>query len=83
MVLLSTIIRLYEVILLVRVLMSWIRPDPHHPVVQWVYRLTEPVLEPVRRILPTGAIGLDLSPLVVLLLLDVLRHIVLGGVGYF
>ena len=49
-------IRLYEIILIARILMSWIRPDPYHPVVQWIHRLTDPVLEPVRRMLAAGGV---------------------------
>ena len=55
---------IYSIILLIRVLMSWVNPSPFNPIVQIIYRLTEPVLAPVRRILP--AFGpIDLSPIVV------------------
>jgi YggT family protein len=74
-------IQLYEIVLIVRVLMSWIRPDPYHPFVRFIYNITEPVLEPIRRILPTGGIGLDLSPLIVFLLLHLLTRALFGGFG--
>jgi YggT family protein len=61
--------------------MSWIRPDPYHPFVRFIYKITEPVLEPIRRILPTGGIGLDLSPLIVFLLLHLLQRALFGGFG--
>jgi YggT family protein len=67
------LLRVYEVVLLLRVLFSWIRPNPAHPVVQWVYRLTEPVLAPVRRIVPAGSIGIDFSPVVVFVLIEIIR----------
>jgi YggT family protein len=55
---------IYSIILLIRVLMSWVNPSPFNPIVQIIYRLTEPVLAPVRRVLP--AFGpIDLSPIVV------------------
>jgi YggT family protein len=55
---------IYSIILLIRVLMSWVNPSPFNPIVQIIYRLTEPVLGPVRRVLP--AFGpIDLSPIVV------------------
>jgi YggT family protein len=56
--------------------MSWIRPNPSHPVVQWVYRLTDPVLEPVRRLIPLHAGGIDFSPIIVFLLLDFLKRMI-------
>ena len=49
-------------LILFRALISWVNPDPFNPVVQFLQRTTEPVLEPIRRILPPLAI--DLSPLV-------------------
>ncbi|HLV31259.1 MAG TPA: YggT family protein [Chitinispirillaceae bacterium] len=67
--------RLYEFILIIRVLMSWIRVDPYHPVAVWIYRLTEPVLQPFRGLLPTERIGIDFSPLIVLFLLQILKRV--------
>lgn len=82
--LLYSLVSLYEVVLIIRVLMSWIRPDPHHPVVYWMGRLTEPVLEPVRRLLPANGMGLDLSPLIVLLILHFIKNLLLrSSMGMF
>jgi YggT family protein len=80
--LLYNIIRIYEVILLARILMSWIRPDPYHPVVQWLRKLTDPVLEPVRRLLPLNAGGIDFSPMVVFIVLEVIERILRGQMMY-
>jgi len=77
------IFRLYEVIILARVLMSWIHVDPYHPVAVWIYRLTEPVLDPIRRILPTDRIGLDLSPVVVIIMIRFLERIIIGTLHSF
>jgi YggT family protein len=73
-------IRLYELILLVRIFMSWIRPNPHNPIVKWIYGLTEPVLEPFRRMIPSNSMGFDFSPIIVFILLDILKRIVVPGV---
>ena len=51
---------------LVRVILSWVAPDPSNPVVRVVIQITEPLMAPVRRLLPDMG-GLDLSPLIVLL----------------
>lgn len=69
-------LRLYELILIVRVVISWIRVDTSHPVVQWIYKLTEPVLAPIRLLIPTEKIGIDLSPIVVLLIITLIRRLV-------
>ncbi|MBN1578544.1 MAG: YggT family protein [Chitinispirillaceae bacterium] len=74
----TTAFRIYEVIVVIRVLFSWIRVDEYHPVVQWIYRLTDPLLEPIRRILPTGGLlGIDFSPFLLLLVLELAERMVL------
>jgi YggT family protein len=70
----ATLIDLYSLVVLAAVVMSWIRVDPRHQLARIVYRLTEPVLEPIRRVLPSAG-GLDLSPLVLLIALRVLRRL--------
>jgi YggT family protein len=57
----------YTWILIARAVLSWVGPDPFNPIVRFLYRVTEPVLRPVRQWLPTHQFGLDLSPMVVLL----------------
>jgi len=58
-----------------RVILSWIYPSQRNTLVFWVWRLTEPFLEPIRRIVPR--IGLDLSPWVALLLIFALRTVII------
>ena len=70
----ATLIDLYSVVVLAAVIMSWIRMDRRHPLAKVVYRLTEPVLAPIRRALPLVG-GLDFSPLVLLIGLRVLRSL--------
>ena len=56
----------YMWILVARAVISWVSPDPYNPIVQFLIRSTEPVLRPVRRLLPLPG-GIDFSPLVVIL----------------
>jgi YggT family protein len=70
--LVATLIDLYSIVVLAAVVMSWIRADRRHPLVKIVYRLTEPALAPIRRVLPTFG-GMDFSPMVLLIALRVLR----------
>ncbi len=69
------------ILLLARVVLSWIRPDPYSstwgPIMRFVFRDTDPILAPVRRILPPMG-GLDLSPLIVWVAASFLRTILLG-----
>jgi YggT family protein len=64
---LATVLRLYMWLIIIRALISWVHPDPRNPIVQFLIRVTEPVLAPVRRYLPTGGSGIDFSPMVVIL----------------
>jgi YggT family protein len=57
---------IYMYILIARAILSWVNPDPYNPIVSFLYRSTEPVLQRVRRVLPNTG-GLDLSPLLILL----------------
>ena len=49
-------------LILIRALISWVSPDPFNPIVQLLTRTTEPILEPIRRLLPN--LPIDLSPLI-------------------
>lgn len=57
---------LYMILILVGVILSWVGQGARHPIVPLIYQLTDPVLAPIRRVLP-GLGGLDLSPLVALI----------------
>ena len=75
MAILITILKLYSYVMLARVLMSWFNPNPYNPIVDAINRLTEPVLAPIRRILPPMG-GFDLSPLVVFFILMFLQSFI-------
>ena len=64
--LLYYVLWLYMWVIIARAVVSWVSPDPYYPIVQFLYRATEPVLEPIRRRLPTGGYGIDFSPLIVI-----------------
>lgn len=69
-------LQVYQMILLARVLMSWIpNLDINNPIVRFLYRVTEPVLAPIRNALPQMG-GIDLSPLVVFLGISVLMQLI-------
>jgi len=68
------IIDVYSVIVLIAVIVSWLRLEPHNPVVRVTRALTEPLLGPIRRLIPPIS-GLDLSPMILLLGLQLLRRL--------
>ena len=65
------VIQVFLIIVLIRVVFSFVSPFPTNPISRFAWRVTEPVLAPIRRLLPPMS-GLDLSPLVVWLVAIVL-----------
>ena len=63
---LQMVINLYIWVVIIAALISWVRPDPYNPIVQTLYRLTEPVYAYIRRYIPTVIGGIDLAPLIVI-----------------
>ncbi len=58
-------------LILIRALISWVSPDPFNPIVQFLYRTTDPLLNPIRRFMPAS--GIDFSPLVAFLVIIALK----------
>ena len=73
----------YFFIILARAIVSWVSPDPYNPIVRFLYRSTEPVLRVVRRRLPVMAMGLDLSPMVVVLAIYFLKWFLVESLSDF
>jgi YggT family protein len=65
---------LLNLAILLRVLFSWINPDPGNPLIHLIYQITEPILAPLRRHIPSFG-GLDISPVIALLLLELLHRL--------
>ncbi|AAS95850.1 YggT family protein [Nitratidesulfovibrio vulgaris] len=73
---LDAILNLYFWVIIAAAVLSWVNPDPYNPVVRVVRNLTEPVFYRVRKWLPfTYVGGLDLSPLVVLLGIQIINSV--------
>jgi YggT family protein len=60
-------------LIIARALLSWVNPDPYNPIVQFLYKVTEPLLAPFRRLFPAYAMGLDLSPVFALIFIWFLK----------
>ena len=68
-------LNIYLWIIFARAILSWVNPDPYNPIVQFLYKVTEPVLYPIRRMMPYG-VGIDFSPLIVILVIYFIRGFV-------
>lgn len=80
--LLATLVQIYSFVLIIRILLSWVRVDPYNPVVRFLYDITDPVLEPLRRVIPPAGM-MDFSPIVAFLLLWILRVMLLNMAASF
>ena len=69
-------IRIYKIIVLGRVLISWVIRDPQNPIYRFFYVLTEFILGPIRSVLPNSF--LDFSPIILYLLLDLVSYLLIS-----
>ena len=70
-------------LILIRALISWVNPDPFNAIVQFLYRMTDPILNPIRRLLPPMAI--DISPIIAFLAIMFFRSFLVATlmeIGY-
>lgn len=66
---LSVVINIYIWVVIIAALITWVRPDPYNPIVQILYKLTEPVYVKIRKVIPTLLGGIDIAPILVILAL--------------
>ena len=67
------ILTVYMWIIIARALISWVNPDPCNKIVIFLYRVTEPVLRPIRKIIPRHSLPIDFAPLIALLVIIFLQ----------
>ena len=61
---------LYVIVIIAAALISWVRPNPYNPIVLFLRQITEPVLRPVRQLVPPEKLGgLDISPIIVIVII--------------
>lgn len=73
---LNNLILVYMWVIIIAALLSWVKPDPYNPIVQVLYRLTQPAYALVRRYIPTMFNGIDLSPLVIIIGLQIVQVLI-------
>ena len=78
---LNIVLQLYMWIIIVRALLSWVNPDPYNPIVQFLNSITEPVLYRVRQLIPMSGMGIDFSPIIVILAIVFLQSFVVQSLG--
>ena len=74
-------LELYMWVIIIRALLSWVNPDPYNPIVQFLNSITEPVLYRVRQLIPMSSIGIDFSPIVVILVIIFLQSFLVNSIS--
>ena len=80
--LLELMINVFIGAILIQVILSWVAPGAYNPLIGLVHKIAEPVLAPARRILPTVS-GIDFSPLVALIVLQLLKILLVAPIANF
>lgn len=80
---LDMVLVLYMWIIIIRSLLSWVNPDPYNPIVHFLYSVTEPVLYRIRQMVPMSGIGIDFSPIVVILAIIFLQSFLVKSLAQF
>ncbi|MBE7444577.1 MAG: YggT family protein [Planctomycetia bacterium] len=74
---LGKLITIYEIALLIRIVLSWVPHNPYNQAIQFLYKITDPVLNPVRRLIPPIR-GIDFSPVIVFVCLSFIKQLLAG-----
>jgi len=74
---------IYMWVIIIRALLSWVNPDPYNVIVQFLYSITEPVMVRVRQLLPMSGMGIDFSPIIVILGIIFLQEFVVKSLAMF
>ncbi|MBI4688459.1 MAG: YggT family protein [Nitrospirae bacterium] len=75
---LDVVLSAYMWIVIISALISWVNPDPYNPIVRFLYSVTDPVLRPIRRRLGIWG-GIDISPMIVILIILFLRYFLIAS----
>jgi len=72
-IILDYLLGFYKWVVIIAALISWVSPDPHNPIVRFLYAVTEPVFRPIRRIIGYRLGPIDISPIIVILVIIFLQ----------
>ncbi len=75
---LDAVLFIYMWIVIISALISWVNPDPYNPIVRFLRNITEPVYNQIRKFIPTNFGGIDIAPLIVILIIMFLRYFVVN-----
>lgn len=75
---LDIVLSVYMWIIIISAIISWVNPDPYNPIVRFLYSVTEPILRPIRRLIGIG-MGIDISPVIVILIIFFIKRFLISS----
>ena len=72
--LINNAFQIMNILIIIRVLLSWFNYNANNQYVQLLYRITEPILAPIRNLLSSFNMGIDISPLIAIFALSIIRN---------
>ena len=76
---LDIVLQLLMIILIINAVLSWVRPDPSNPIVMFLDRISDAVCNPIRRLFPTVAGGIDFAPFIAMLIIYFIQMFLVGS----
>ncbi|MDP2753964.1 MAG: YggT family protein [Nitrospirota bacterium] len=76
---LDILLTVYMWIVIIRALISWVNPDPYNPIVRFLHAVTDPVLNPIRKVIGYRLGIVDISPMVVILAIIFVKYFLIGS----
>ena len=77
---LEGLLNIYFWVVFIAVILTWIEPNPYNPIVRFLYSITEPVFDFFREHLPVVLGGIDFSPLIVIIIIQLFQRVVIPSV---
>jgi YggT family protein len=77
---LDSLLTLYLYVVIISALMTWIEPNPYNPIVRFIYSITEPVFDWFREHGPVVFGGIDFSPLIVIVIIQLIQRVIIPSV---
>jgi len=74
--LINLIFQILYLCLIARVILSWIDHNPRNEIIQWIYKISDPLIKPFQQILPPMNLGIDISPILALIALGVVKRFI-------
>jgi len=78
---LNIVLNALLIVIFVNALLSWVRPDPNHPIVRFLGHVSDLVCDPVRRLFPTQMSGIDFAPFIAMLAILLVQQFVVRSLG--